>query len=59
MSECRGQNVLKASASDLFEAKVGRKSHEEEKREADLQRLKNVVVELTTENLELKKGLSA
>lgn len=43
---------LLGSASKIFEAKAGRKSHEEEKREADLQRLKNVVVELRTENLE-------
>jgi transposase-like protein len=50
---------LLGSASKVFESKRGRKSHEEERREAEMQRLKNVVVELTTENLELKKGFSA
>ena len=50
---------LLGSASKVFEKKTGRKSHEEERREAELQRLRNVVVELTTENLDLKKGYSA
>jgi transposase len=50
---------LLSSAGKVFEGKAGRKSHDEEKKEADLQRLRNVVVELTTENLELKKGFSA
>ena len=47
------------SASKIFDAKAGRVSAAEEKRSAELQRLKDVVVEITTENLELKKGLSA
>ena len=47
------------SASKIFDAKAGRVSAVEEKRSAELQRLKDVVVEITTENLELKKGLSA
>ena len=50
---------LLTSASKIFDAKVGRVSAVEEKRSAELQRLKDVVVEITTENLELKKGLSA
>jgi hypothetical protein len=29
----------------------------EERKEAEMQRMKNVIVEITTENLELKKGL--
>ena len=49
---------LLSSASKIFDAKAGRPSAVEEKKEAELQRLKDVVVEITTENLELKKGLS-
>ncbi len=49
---------LLSSASKIFDAKAGRPSAAEEKKEAELQRLKEVVVEITTENLELKKGLS-
>jgi transposase len=49
---------LLSSASKIFEAKVGRGSAAEEKKEAELARLKEVVVEITAENLELKKGLS-
>ena len=47
------------SASRIFDAKAGRVSAAEEKKAAQLQRLKDVVVEITAENLELKKGLSA
>jgi transposase len=50
---------LLSSAAKIFEAKAGRPSAVEEKKEAELARLKEVVVEITTENLELKKGLSA
>ena len=49
---------LLTSAGKIFDAKAGRPSAVEEKKEAELQRLKEVVVEITTENLELKKGLS-
>ena len=49
---------LLSSASKVFEGKAGRTSVAEEKKEAELQRLKEVVVEITAENLELKKGLS-
>jgi transposase len=49
---------LLSSASKIFDAKAGRPSAAEEKKSAELQRLKDVVVEITTENLELKKGLS-
>ncbi len=49
---------LLSSASKIFEAKAGRPSAAEEKKEAEWQRLKEVVVEITAENLELKKGLS-
>jgi transposase-like protein len=44
------------SASRIFDAKAGRVSAAEEKKAAQLQRLKDVVVEITAENLELKKG---
>jgi transposase len=50
---------LLSSAAKIFDAQAGRPSAVEEKKEAELQRLKDVVVEITTENLELKKGLSA
>jgi len=49
---------LLASAGKIFDAKAGRPNAAEEKKEAELQRLKEVVVEITAENLELKKGLS-
>lgn len=49
---------LLSSAEKVFEAKAGRPSATEERKEAELARLKEVVVEITTENLELKKGLS-
>jgi len=49
---------LLASAGKIFDAKAGRTNAVEEKKEAELQRLKEVVVEITAENLELKKGLS-
>ena len=49
---------LLTSASKVFDAKAGRPTAAEEKKEAELARLKEVVVEITAENLELKKGLS-
>jgi len=49
---------LLSSASKVFDSKAGRPSAAEEKKEAELQRLKEVVVEITAENLELKKGLA-
>lgn len=49
---------LLSSASKIYDAKAGRPSAAEEKKAAELQRLKDVVVEITSENLELKKGLS-
>lgn len=49
---------LLSSADKVFDAKAGRPSVVEEKKEAELARLKEVVVEITAENLELKKGLS-
>ena len=49
---------LLSSAGKIFDAKAGRPSAAEEKKEAELQRMKDVIAEITAENLELKKGLS-
>jgi transposase len=49
---------LLSSANKIFDAKAGRPGAAEQKKAAELQRLKDVVVEITAENLELKKGLS-
>ncbi len=47
---------LLGSAGSIFDDK--KKAAQEEKAEAEIQRLKNVIAEITAENLELKKGLS-
>jgi transposase-like protein len=47
---------LLGSASRVFEDKRGRSNAQELRREAELQRLKNVIAEITAENLDLKKG---
>jgi transposase-like protein len=49
---------LLGSASRVFEDKRGRSNAQELRREAELQRLKNVIAEITAENLDLKKGRS-
>jgi transposase len=49
---------LQASAGKIFDASEGKRSAAEERKDAELQRLKNVIAEITAENLELKKGLS-
>lgn len=46
---------LSGSAAAVFERKTGAA---EEKAAAELQRLRNVIAEITAENLELKKTLS-
>jgi len=48
---------LLSSAKELFEEK--RKSASEERLAAENRRLKEVIAEITSENLELKKGLSS
>jgi transposase len=48
---------LLSSATRVFDRKAGRAPAQEEKREAELRRMKNVIAEITAENLELKKGL--
>ena len=47
---------LLGSAARVFEDKRGRPNAQEQRREAEVQRLKNVVAEITAENLDLKKG---
>ena len=50
---------LLASATRVFDgAADGKRTAAEEKKEAELRRMKDVVAEITAENLELKKGLS-
>jgi transposase len=49
---------LLSAAFRIFESKRGRRNAQEQRREAELQRLKNVIAEITAENLDLKKGLS-
>lgn len=46
---------LLSSASRIFEAQDGRRDAQEERRQAQVQRLKDVIAEITAENLELKK----
>jgi len=42
----------------VFDAAEGKRSAAEERKEAELRRMKDVIAEITAENLELKKGLS-
>jgi transposase len=50
---------LQSSAGRIFrDGRSSQTSSQEQRLEAENSRLKSVVVELTTENLELKKGLS-
>ena len=49
---------LLSSAGKVFDDQDGRRSAQEERQQAELRRFKDVVAELTAENLELKKGLS-
>jgi len=46
---------LLSSAAKIFDAQEGKRTAVEERKEAELQRFKNVIAELTAENLELKK----
>jgi transposase len=50
------RSQLLGSAAKVFEGQAGRRPAEEERKEAEMQRLKNVIAEITAENLELKKG---
>lgn len=49
---------LLGSAALVFHDKRGRPTAHHERLEADNTRFKNVIAEITAENLELKKGLS-
>jgi transposase len=49
---------LLGSAARVFQDKRGRSNTQEQRREAEVQRLKNVIAEITAENLDLKKGRS-
>ena len=49
---------LLSSAKQVFDEKAGRLSAQEEKKTAELTRMKDVIAEITAENLDLKKGLS-
>jgi transposase len=50
---------LLGSATQIFDAGTdSKRSASEERKEAELRRMKDVIAEITAENLELKKGLS-
>jgi transposase len=49
---------LLGAATKVFDPKDGRASRDEERKAAAVRRLKDVIAEITVENLELKKGLS-
>jgi transposase len=49
---------LLGAASRVFEDRRGRPDAHEQRREAELQRLKNVIAEITAENLELPLNAS-
>ena len=48
---------LLSSATKVFDDQASKRSACEEKKEAELRRMKSVIAEITAENLELKKGL--
>ena len=49
---------LLASATQIFEEKPKKRDAERERREREMSRMKDVIAEITAENLELKKTLS-
>ncbi len=49
---------LLGSASRVFEERGSKPRAQDQRHEAALARLKNVIAEITAENLDLKKGLS-
>jgi transposase len=49
---------LLTSANKIFDERRPKQSGAEARKEAKIQRLERVIAEITTENLELKKGLS-
>jgi transposase len=50
------KSQLLASAAKVFDAREAKRDASEEKKEAELRRMKDVIAEITAENLELKKG---
>jgi transposase len=48
---------LLSSATKVFDEQASKRSASEERKEAELRRMKSVIAEITAENLELKKGL--
>src|SRR6266403_1988630 len=50
---------LLSSATKVFDERDSKRGAAEEKKEAELRRMKDVVAEITAENLELKKGSGA
>ena len=53
------KKLLLNSANRVFENRTGKKDNAHRLFEEQNQRLKNVIAEITAENLDLKKGLSA
>jgi transposase len=49
---------LLSSATKVFDESASKRNSQEEKKESELRRMKDVIAEITAENLELKKGLS-
>jgi transposase len=49
---------LLSSATKVFDESSSKRNATEERKEAELRRMKDVIAEITAENLELKKGLS-
>jgi len=50
---------LLASASEVFDEKAKKRDLERERAEGEMSRMKDVIAEITAENLELKKTLSS
>src|SRR5690348_9552240 len=55
---CDWKRHLQSSAAKVFDTAAAKPSAREERKAQELRRLKDVVAEITAENLELKKGLS-
>ena len=49
---------LLSSATKVFDEQASKRNASEEKKESELRRMKDVIAEITAENLDLKKGLS-
>jgi transposase len=49
---------LLSAAAKIFDVSEVKRNSSEERKEAEVRRMKDVIAEITAENLELKKGLS-